>query len=584
MSLRNRLLFSAALLSLAFLVGCGSNSNKPTPPPTGGFTNANFSGTYVFSFSGEDFTATNAASNTIFFAAAGTITATPGSGSTNGTMTATIDLNDPELAAALGLTSNVQTGLSASGNYAITADGRGSGTLSVTIGSTSYPIGIDFVMTSTNHGLITRFDSNGTGSGTVDTQTSGVAQTALEGSYSFALSGVDTSLNPLGSIGSVTLSSSGAVQSGIQDFNDNGNSTNLTSLQIETSSGIFVPASGSGAGTATLTTGNGLFPSLNFDVWIIDSTHLKLIETDGTAVLAGDAYVSTGQSFPSGNLVFTMSGDDSEGGPLVTGAVLAASGGSITTGVENWNDAVVGAGNGSPAGNYATSGARSALTLTGFYNGGWNQADESNTGTYTFAAYPFSYGTGGAGVVLLEVDAGTGGISAGTAFLQSTTSFGTSAQGYGLNLTGAAVVENDEGEESSEEVDMIAEFTATSSSDVTGLYDVNNSGALISDYNLNTGSNASYSVSSNGQGTLQFPSLQTNSSLSLIGDLGVTFYTVDGTNNIFLETDTSGQFSVGSFQLQNASGSSAKAAMLPHFAMVHPSSKAAKARQNLKKK
>jgi hypothetical protein len=565
-----------AIFALAFLVACGSSSNSATAPPTGGFSKSNFSGTYVFAFSGTDFTTSSAADSASFFAAAGTLTA-----SGTGGLTGTLDLNDPELAAALGLSSNVQTGLSASGSYNVTADGRGSGTLTVSVGGTSYPLGIDFVLTSNSHGLITRFDQNGTGSGTLDAQTSGIAQSALSGSYSFALGGIDASGNALGTVGSVTLSASGGVTSGIQDFNDAGNSTNLTALSLQTSSGIFVP-SGSGAGTATLTTGNGLFPSLNFDVWIIDSTHLKLIETDGVAVLAGDAYVSTGQSFPSGNIVFTTSGTDSEGGPLVTGGVLAASSGSISTGLENWNDTVAGAGNGAPAGGYATSGARTTLSLNGFYNGGWGQADESNTGTYTFAAYPFTYGTGGAGAVLLEID-GAGGVSAGTAFLQSTTSFGTSAEGYGLNLTGAAVVEDEEGDETAEEVDMIAEFTATSTSDVTGLYDVNNSGVLISDYNLNASNNASYSINSNGQGTLQFPSLQTNDN-SIIGALGLTFYTVDGSNNIFLETDTGGQFTTGSFQLQNASGTSSQARPLPSFAMVHPSAKAAKARQNLKKK
>jgi hypothetical protein len=580
MSFRNRVFLPIALFSLAFLVACGSSSNKAAPPPTGGFGNSNFNGTYVFSFSGTDYSAESLGDNPSFFAAAGTLTAN-GSGG----LTGTIDLVDPDLEAALGISSFVYTGLSATGNYSVTADGRGTGSINFTIpSSSSVTFGLDFVLTSNSHGLITRFDTNGTGSGTLDLQTSGVAQTALAGSYSFALSGADSSGNPLGTVGSVTLGATGAVTSGIEDFNDNGNSTNLQALALQTSSGIFVPASGSAAGTATLTTNNGEFPSFGFDVWIIDSTHLKLIETAGNGVLAGDAYVSTGQSFPSGNIVFTTSGNDSEGGPLVSGAVLAAASGTISTGLENWNDTVAGAGSGSPNGSYATTGARTLLTLNGFYNGGWLQANESNTGTYSFAAYPFSYGTSGSGVVLLEVDNGTGGISAGTAFLQSTTSFNTSAQGYGLNLTGADVGENEEGQESSEEVDMIAEFTASSTSDITGLYDVNNAGSLISDYNLNTSNNASYSVSSNGQGTMQFPSLQTNDN-SVTGTIGLTFYTVDGSNNIFLETDTSGQLTTGSFQLQSAPGSSAESAMLPHFAMAHPTAKGAlKARQNRQKK
>ena len=575
MSLRNcsvlRVSFSAiALFAIAILAGCGSSSNKATAPPTGGFTNADFSGTYVFSFAGTDYSG----SGSSFFAAAGTLTAN-GKGGSN-SLTGTIDLNDPELASSLDLSTYVYTSLAATGSYNVTADGRGSGTFTVTIpNSQAVEFGFDFVLTNSSHGLITRFDDRGTGSGTLDLQPSSVAQSALEGSYSFALNGVDNSGNSLGSVGTVTLSSSGGVTSGLQDFNDGGNSGNLLALPITGS--VVVPASGSAAGTATLTTGSELFPSLSFDVWIIDSTHLKLIETDTTAVLAGDAYVSTGQSFPAGNLVYMMFGADDGGGnasdegPLAIGGLLSASSGSITSGLQNWNDAGT-PGNGAPSGSYTTSGGRTSLTLNSFFNGGWGQTSESETGSYTFAAYPYSSGTGGTGAVLLEVDS-LGGVTAGTAYLQSSQSF-ASAQGYGLNLSG--VNGNSEGE-----VDTIAEFTATSSSDITGLYDANYSGTTVFDYNLNTNNDATYSINSNGQGTLAFPSLQ-NPSSDPLPALSLTFYTVDGSNVTFIETDDD-QVAVGSFQLQNASGSSAQAA-LPHFAMVQPAAKAASAKRALKKK
>jgi hypothetical protein len=580
MSLRNRsslpVAFSAiALFALAVLAGCGSSSNKATPPPTGGFTNANFSGAYVFSFAGTDYTDVDSIGDSgTFFAVAGALTASPSSGSTTaGTLSGTIDVNDPQLAAAIGgSTSPVQTAVSVTGNYNVTADGRGSGTLAFSFGGANTQFGIDFVLTTSSHGLITRFDTNGTGSGTIDAQTSGVTQSALSGSYSFALNGVDDSGNPLGSVGTVSLGSSGGVTSGQQDFNDNGNSTNLAALPIATSSGVFVPVSGAAAGTATLSNSSSLFPSLNFDVWIIDSTHLKLIETDGAAVLAGDAYVSTGQSFPSGNLAYTMYGfDDDEDGPLAIGGLVTTSSGSVTSGLQNWNDAG-NPGNGAPSGSYATSGGRTALSLSGFFNGGWGQSSETETGTYTFAAYPYSYGTGGTGAVLLEVDS-LGGVSAGTAYLQSSTSF-ASGQGYGLNLSG-------ENESSEGEVDMIAEFTVTSSSDITGLYDANFSGSIVPDYNLNTDNNASYTVNSNGQGTLTFPSLQ-NPSSDPLPALSLTFYTVDGTNVAFIETD-SDQVAAGSFQLQNASGSSAQAAVLPQFAMARPGVTGKAAKSRLKK-
>ena len=147
------------MASLIAAVGCGSSSNSITPPPGGSFSNSNLNGTYVFSFAGTDITNGNFS----FFAMAGKLAAN-GSGSlTSGT----IDINDPALGAALG-TSNVLTGLAATGTYKITADGRGSGTITVTINGTTVTFGIDFALMSSSHGLITRFGSGGSGSGTID--------------------------------------------------------------------------------------------------------------------------------------------------------------------------------------------------------------------------------------------------------------------------------------------------------------------------------------------------------------------------------------------------------------------------------
>ena len=53
MSLRNRFVLMSVLATLAVLMGC-SGTNKATPPPTGGFSDTNLSGTYVFSTSGAD--------------------------------------------------------------------------------------------------------------------------------------------------------------------------------------------------------------------------------------------------------------------------------------------------------------------------------------------------------------------------------------------------------------------------------------------------------------------------------------------------------------------------------------------------
>jgi hypothetical protein len=528
MFLRRWMILPALCLGLAVLSGCGGSddTNQAVAPPNGAFSNSALNGTYVVSFSGFD-TSHNDGS---FFALTGSLTANGSGGFTSGT----VDISDPALGAWLG-TTYVFNRLPTSGNYSITADGRGSGSISVTINGTEVQFGLDFVLTSNSHGLISRFDNNGTGSGTIDLQTSGLAQSALQGSYAFALNGVDSTIgNALATVGSFTLDSNGNITAGQQDFNDNGDSRNLQALALQ---GTVLVGS---AQSAQLTTSAAGFGTLHFDVWAIDSTHLKLIETDSAAYLAGDALVATGQTaFPAGPLVFTLSGEDSQYGSFAAGGLLTSDGASlITGGVEDVNDQGYVAQAPGVSGRFTSNGVRTVLTLSGIYDG-YVYNNDAATGDYVFAAYPYN-----GGVMLLEIDGGAGytpGISSGNAYVQTATSL-ASSQGYGLNLSGL----NDRGE-----VDLIAQFT-TSNGTTSGLYDVNNLDWLISDFSL--GSNATYSVGSNGRGTAQFPYLQTDAN-SLISELDLTFYVVDSSDVVFIETDGN-QLATGVLQAQNAGGES----------------------------
>lgn len=96
---------------------------------------------------------------------------------------------------------------------AVTADGRGSGTISMTINGNPVTMGLGFALASASHGLISRFDTGGSGSGTLDAA-SAVSQAALTGSYAFGLDGVDsTAQNYLSAAGAVTLDSNGNISS-----------------------------------------------------------------------------------------------------------------------------------------------------------------------------------------------------------------------------------------------------------------------------------------------------------------------------------------------------------------------------------
>ena len=396
-----------------------------------------------------------------------------------------------------------------------------------------------FVLTSSSHGLIIQFDGNATGSGTIDLQATPVTQSSIGNTpFAFSLSGTDTgaNLNPLATVGAFTLDGNGNITTGVQDYN-----YSFTPYRDLVLSGGVGVGSGTAPGTATLATS---FGQLNFDVYPISATHLKLIENDGQAVVVGDVFAQPSASIPSGTLVFNMAGFDTGGqAPFVAGGLMTSDGTTISSGSEDVNEGGVVDGGANPAvplsfgGSFAsTGGGRSVATLSNFFGGG------------LFAVYPSS-----GGIFMLEIDSLNGGMTSGVAMPQSVTSI--AAQGYGLNLTGLDLANNIE-------VDQNAEFIATSSA-LSGLVDINDGGAT-STKNLA----GSYTVNSNGAGAATF-----NSG----GMAGMFFYVADSSNVLYISTDPN-QVALGSFQSQSTPTSASNAAQ-QHLAMlrsIHPPHSAAK--------
>ncbi len=534
MSVRNTLVLSLALSTMSLLVGCGSSGPKAVAPPTGGFTTSSLSGTYVFSFSGTDVSAANLQLAPTYFSVVGALTAS------NGALTGTIDVVDPELEAVLNLSSPVLTAQALTGgSYTITPDGRGSGTIRISPNGTNVEFGLDFVLMTPSHGLITRFDTNGTGSGTIVLQDGTLTQSALT-SYAFSLSGVDSSaVNPFVTSGAFTLGGTSTISAGLQDINDDNNSS--TNLPLTGS--LTLGAAGS-AGSAALTATGSPYGTLSFDVWPIDATHMKLIEVDGLEAIEGDAFTQQA-TISSGQLVYTLAGLD-----IPSQAVLYSGGfltytapTTIASGYEDINDGGSIGSSLTVAGSLtATGGGRYELILGGLYN------SAAGAGTYDFAAYPTADGS----ILLMEDD--NLGVTTGTAFFQTAQTF-ASAQGYGLNLTGG----NAEfpGNSGGGEVDDIAEFTATSgtvqncSSGGTlsqGIIDENDEGTT--GFKLPLGPNGSYCFDStgSGRGELVYPETGT-----FIGTLNLDFYVANSSTILFIDADSGAQTGVGTFQLQNAS-------------------------------
>jgi hypothetical protein len=506
----------AAIASIFLMAACGSGGTPATPNPVG-FNNGSLNGTYVFSTAGSD-------ANGYFLTLAGALEADGNGGITGGTM----DVIDPNVAPASPVAQSIT-----SGSYHVSIDGRGQAKLTSSVGT----FALDFVLTSSSHGLVTEFDGNGTGSGTIDLQTAVTSLGQLAGSYAFSFAGSDSGGGPFAAVGAFTLNSSGATTAGVEDFNASG-----IPYGNEPLTGTVTLGSGTGPGTITLQT--PAFSALTFDFYPIDSTHLKVIETDYAEFLAGDVFVQPNTSIPSGSMVFTMAGGTESSGPIAVGGLMTSDGtGNFPSGLEDINNA----GNISPepvpfsgsAAGPAGVGGRVIVNLSGF------------SPSIQWVIYPSS-----GGLLMLEMD--TANITGGVGYAQTATSF-TAPASYGLNLSGA------NGANGGGEVDDIAQFNATTAAapavNMTGILDENDMGILVPGASLNPGTYTPDSPAT-GRG-----SIIATTNGTYLGGLTLEYYAVNSSTVLFIETDQS-QVAAGTFEQQSAPGGGGAAR--PRISLVHP--------------
>jgi len=533
-----RVVFSAiALFVLAVLAGCGSNSTPAQPPPTGGFTNSDLNGTYVFSTTGTDVNEAPISFAGVFVAnGSGGIAATGG----------VLDVVDPEFDPTVSSDVAI-TG----GSYNVGVDGRPASTGGLlTLVTSGGTFTFDFVITSDQGGQITYYSTNenygGTGSGTYMLQ-SAVSQANVDGqSYAFNVTGASaTSGSPFALAGAFTLDANGQVgvtTSGVEDVNNNNEAVCGVAGCIITGGSINLANT---PGTAAFSTSAGTF---TFDVYPVDATDLIFIETDAAFVTTGNAFTQS-SSIPSGNNVFSMAGwDYAAGGPITAvGLLVTDCNGNVTNAsAEDFDDN--GSATSAPGrytGTYtAVSGGRSVMTLTGFVKGDGGLGCSG----CEFAAYP---STGG--MILLEVD--NAGFADGAAYAQSTsaTTF-ASGVGYGMDLAGVSIP-TEEGEVAVEE-DDIAEFTNTTGA-LAGIIDFNDEGETSFDLKYTAAYSADTTVT--GRGTVTGAS---NSAYENSYDM-VT-YVVDSSLSLGITSDI-GIVAVGTLQTQASTGSSSSKVAVRHM-------------------
>jgi hypothetical protein len=224
-------------------------------------------GTYVFQTTGMD-------ANGLYFQLAGVLTF-DGSGGVSGEQTIS-NING-------FLTTSIQQGSS----YFIGGDGRGSITLNTT-DQNQQPLAEHFsvVVLSITKALIANLDAPQSAVGTLETQTS---TDMPSGAYAFVANGIDATTTPIAFGGVANIDSPGTISGNgslvDQDYNaaffECGSPTGLTGTVTQS------PPASTGKVVFTLITSVNCFGFAEFTGYIVDSTHIRLIETDGTFITGG---------------------------------------------------------------------------------------------------------------------------------------------------------------------------------------------------------------------------------------------------------------------------------------------------------
>jgi len=474
----------AALFSLLAVSGCGGsnstqvvNPNHDTPPPSTTFSNALLNGNYVVAVKG-----TNA----------------------NGPFTLLAILQaDGNGTIPMGHTfynsSTISIGnFPISGTYNVAGDGRATFNLNVptldaiTLGA----ITLDAVLLSPQHGMVVRFDSTATASGSIDKQAAlPFSAAAMAGTYVFNFQGTDSTGQPESSVGTFTVDDKSNITGGIQDTNDNGVITTGAAVMAAPSS-VFdvVPEVGNGVFSYT-TSPEGL---RDYALVAIDANHIKFASNESTKIQLGDLYRASPANF-SGSLVFALHGVAGAGGPaFAAGGIINTNnaGGVLSSSVEDVNSGGAVSLNSPLSGTYSASGSRVLLTLNG--------------GAINLAAYP-SMG----GFQVIETDSSA--IASGVALPQTGGFSNATLNGdYGATFAGSSA---------SGEFVALARATADGNGHLTGMLNLNDNGSLQSDLALN----GTYAMSSNGRapGTLA----------TSAGSLNVIYYVASKNQGLFIDVD-----------------------------------------------
>jgi hypothetical protein len=410
--------------------------------------------------------------------------------------------------------------------YKVGTDGRGTILLNPGIPGTAT---LQFALTSNQHAMVIRFDRSFTGSGTIDQQnlndTSDLS--AITGPYVFSGLGADSAFSPLGIAGKFTASGNSTNQTGtgVVDVNDNGATTQATSLNVSYALDSNAPDTGRGK----MTINSAATGQRQFAFYIVDATHLYFVEIDNASAgyLQGNMYSgAAGTSFSAanlatGNYAFTFGGN-SPTGAFAAGGVFASGGnGNITGGVFDSNNAGTVTSDATLGTCAYTVDPSTGRVLLGLCPG---------SNTLQFAAYQTAQASSTAvepTLVMLELDPTA--VSIGSGYSQKTvTQF--AAGSFALFLGGQGVFHDNS---AAIQQDVSGQATLSASEVSNGNLDINNFNSVFQTDPISAADSSILAPDSNGRGTATIVVSNPNSSYSL------AYYLIDANTALLFDADSS---------------------------------------------
>lgn len=477
------------------------------------YSDASFKGPFTFSYTGND--------GSGFLAVTGSFVADGAGGIISGVEDIQSFLT--------GISTQVQIRGNLS-NYLVGPDGRTTVTLNSGLPSAST---LRFALTNNSHGLLVRFDLNATGGGTIDQQDLNAltnSNLVISGPYVFGLLGTDVAFKPLGMAGKFTANA-GVIPAtdSILDVNDNGAVTSPSDRTLAGTYSFDPLFPGTGRGTLTLT--SSAITQRKFAFYIVDSTHLHLVEIDGNSFLAGDVFSGlagnafTDSSLAAANHAFTAGGMSSAGVYASGGIFISDGNGNTTAGgaFDSNNAGTVTTDTTINACTYTVDSTTGRIDLRLNIGAGMCPAGP-NPGTLEFAVYPTAQGS----AVMLELDSTA--VSSGLAFQQQAMP-SLAAGGFALNLVGQGLLHN---APASIQQMVEGELTLSGTTVSDGTLDINNFGAVFPNNPVGTSGTTVSSftaAAANGRGTALLAGSNPQVKYNL------AYYLIDNNTALFFDSD-----------------------------------------------